>query len=133
MTCEHEGVTDLLERVRIERQLKGWSMRDAASAGGISNQAWSVFERGGPITRGVHQAVMQAFGWPETWQTNPPPLPIGEPGAVELLQREIEGLRDQVRDLAEVTAQVLAELQRRDAAGGNPKPATQPGRRASAR
>lgn len=105
---------ELIERVRMERRLRGWSVRQAAAAGGISNQAWSVFERGGAITGGIHRAVMQAFSWPETWQTDPPEVPIGQADVVAELRSEIEGLRAQLAEVLEVMAQLTGELRRRD-------------------
>lgn len=62
---------DLLERIRQERRRRGWSMRAAASAAGVSNTTWSRMEAGAvPITPQMSQAIAHAFEWPSNWETN---------------------------------------------------------------
>jgi hypothetical protein len=68
----------LAERVQAERRLRGWSIRTASTKGGISNQTWGIFERTGIVKDGMQAAVMQAFGWPATWSTEPPSLPLSQ-------------------------------------------------------
>ena len=53
--------------VKRERERRGWSIRDAANHGGISNETWGRFEHSGRITNKVRQAVAEAFDWPLTW------------------------------------------------------------------
>jgi len=127
------AVDDLIERIRYERKLRGWSIRAAAQAGGISNQGWSTFERTGRVTDGVQRAVMQAFDWPETWQEAPPERPVAPVGETAALRADLNDLKDQLREALEVMAELTAELRRqRDAGGAHPAPTAQPRRRASA-
>lgn len=63
------GVTD---RVAGERRQRGWSIRAAAHAGGISNTLWGRYEAGEAELSGrIRQAVATAFGWPMSWPEDP--------------------------------------------------------------
>ncbi|WP_433796099.1 helix-turn-helix domain-containing protein [Actinoplanes sp. CA-252034] len=46
MTPRPSGDPDIGERIRARRQLRGWSVRFAASRAGISHATWSRIERG---------------------------------------------------------------------------------------
>jgi transcriptional regulator with XRE-family HTH domain len=66
--------SELRERVREERRLRGLSVRAASTSGGVSNTAWGEWERGiRPLTGGLRVAVAQTFGWASDWPENPPP------------------------------------------------------------
>lgn len=55
-------------RVRLERLRRGWSVRDAARASGISNTYWGAFEDfRQPLTPTIADAVARAFGWDTGW------------------------------------------------------------------
>jgi transcriptional regulator with XRE-family HTH domain len=57
------------DRVRLERLRRKWSIRQASSAGGISNTYWANFENGTqPLTEGLVAAIARAFEWGEDWQ-----------------------------------------------------------------
>lgn len=80
-------MTELHEHVRNERNRRGWSVRSAATAGGISNTTWGGFESTGRVTDAVRIGVAQAFDWPTTWPESPPaltPLVDGEPSNADL-------------------------------------------------
>lgn len=83
-------MTELHEHVRNERNRRGWSVRRAASEGGISNTTWGVFESSGQVTDAIRVGIAQAFGWPTTWPEGPPaltPLVEGEPTNAELMAK----------------------------------------------
>lgn len=87
----------LADRVRHERLRRGWSVRDAAAAGGISNTYWGQFEDyKQPLTPTIAAAVARAFDWEDTWPDENVSQ-SDEPG-VQLLR--IEGTR-QIQDLTE--------------------------------
>lgn len=66
---------EVVEHVQNERTRRGWrSVREAADHSDISNETWSKFERDGRVTKGVRDAVQQAFGWPENWPEELPEL-----------------------------------------------------------
>ena len=59
---------NIADRVRRERLGRGWSVRQAAAAGGISNTYWGEFEDyKRSLTPLIANAVARAFGWPEDW------------------------------------------------------------------
>ena len=119
-------MNDVVERVKAERQWRGWSMRAAAEAGGISNQSWSTFERTGVVTNGIHAAVIRAFSWPGDWQTNLPEIPDRNPAETSALRAEIQGLRQQMTEVLEVMVDLVVELRARDGETASPaKPAPQ--------
>jgi transcriptional regulator with XRE-family HTH domain len=56
------------DRVRLERLRRKWSVRHAASVGGISNTHWQAFENGlQELTPGLSAAIARAFDWEMTW------------------------------------------------------------------
>lgn len=112
---------DLTERVTRERRLRGWSARDAAIAGGVSNTTWSRFEAGGPIGDAIRQGVARAFGWSVEWPETPPPDEL-PPDELSRLRHQVESLADQVqrqsRQLGELM-DVVAELRAGRGAAGS--------------
>jgi hypothetical protein len=62
----------------MERRVLGLSQRQAAAAGGTSNQTWSRFEESGKVTDAIYAAVIKAFDWPSDWPENPPAATVGE-------------------------------------------------------
>lgn len=78
--------TETGDIVRQERLRRGWSMREAADAGGCSHTYWDSIERNEarkPVM--VRNVVAQAFDWPDDWVEHPPPTP-------EVIQRDDEVL-----------------------------------------
>ena len=58
------------QAVHEERLRRGWSIRTAASKGGMSNTAWGDIENGDRAVSPLFQrAVSTAFGWPDDWPT----------------------------------------------------------------
>ena len=58
----------LADKVRRERLQRGWSVRDAARAGGISNTFWGNFEDyRQALTPLLTAAVSRAFEWSDDW------------------------------------------------------------------
>jgi hypothetical protein len=57
----------LRQEVKRERGRRAWSVRTAASNGGISNTAWGEYEKVGALTNGTQAAIAKAFGWPVNW------------------------------------------------------------------
>ena len=92
------------ERVAIERRLRGWSQRDAATEGGTSNQTWSTFERTGRVTDAVQAAVKMAFDWPIDWADN---LPAAEVSAN--WQADVDR---KISELYELLAGVAVEMEK---------------------
>ena len=90
------------DRVRAERLSRGWSVRDAARASGISNTWWGRFEDGiQPLTDGIVAGVAQAFGWPAEWPTVNPPAddqPVTRQ-ELEALKESLQSLTDRVGGL----------------------------------
>lgn len=69
-------VDTLRDRVAAERNRRGWSVRTAAQAGGISNTLWGRFENGdSDVTPKVRHGVARAFDWPDEWPERTPELP----------------------------------------------------------
>ncbi len=62
------------ERVTLERTHRAWSVRTAASRGGISNETWGRYEKGGKLTPDMRAAIAKAFDWSADWPENPPTL-----------------------------------------------------------
>lgn len=92
------------EVVRAERLRRGWSMREAAQAGGCSHTYWDAIERNEarkPVL--VRSVVATAFGWGDDWVENPPPPP-------EVTQREDEVLAE-FRQWGQTTMTALREMQ----------------------
>jgi transcriptional regulator with XRE-family HTH domain len=103
---------DLRERVRQERRARGWSARDAANAGHISNTTWGRWEKGEiPLTPKTTRAIATAFDWPTTWPTDPP-IVTPQPDAVAALQRQVAALIEAVDLLTSTVRTQGAELER---------------------
>lgn len=116
-----EPTTDLVERVVVERRLRGWSGREAAIAGGISNTTWSKFEAGGELGPAIRRGVAHAFGWPADWPENPPAA-IAPVDAVSQLRAEVERLAQVVQSQALQIGHLtdaVQELQARRAGAGS--------------
>lgn len=89
----------LADTVRQERLSRGWSVRTAASRGGISNTWWSRFEDGlQPLTPAIGEAVAEAFDWPATWAATPPG-PADQSAVVMELVRQVAELTTRVEEM----------------------------------
>lgn len=56
---------DIGRRIEAERALRGWSLRKAGAAGGMSATSWAEIEKAvRAFTPFLKAAVCQAFGWP---------------------------------------------------------------------
>jgi len=80
---------DSRERVGLERRLRGWSVREAARHGGVSNTLWGKWEQGAASAQMI-PAVAQAFGWPADWESNPPPVTMPPPDDLASRVAELE-------------------------------------------
>lgn len=98
-------VGEAAEAVKRERRLRGWSVRAAATAGGVSNTTWSTYEATGVLTDKMQRAIVQAFGWDATWAEHLPAEPpsSGE-DVLRMLVDEVAALRRHVELLAELLA-----------------------------
>lgn len=117
-------MTELHEHVRNERKRRGWSVRRAATAGGISNTTWGTFEAAGQVTDTVRVGVAQAFGWPTTWPEGPPaltPLVEGEPSNADLAAK-LDALLQSNAALHELVRNMGAVVERL----AGPAPSTPP-------
>ena len=97
-----------VERVLLERRLRGLSARAASVLAGISNTTWSNYEKSGNVTETIREGVARAFDWGADWPEAPPAIP-------ELSRRRPDDgdVRGQVAQLAEAhqeTAETLAVL-----------------------
>lgn len=102
----------LAEQVRAERLRRGWSVRDAASSGKISNTWWARFEDGQqPLTDGLTVAVATAYGWPSDWPAQP--RPVVDVDALEALRAALEELAARVDAIQAQVAEGLAGAVRR--------------------
>lgn len=107
---------NLPDRVRTERLARKWSVRTAATAGGISNTWWGKFEDGvQPLTPEIAAAVARAYEWPAEWAT------VSQSDEVDLLRQRVDELRKDLTDLTRVVAKLV---------GRASKPAS-PGRQAT--
>lgn len=105
---------DLLELIRQERRRRGWSMRAAAAAAGVSNTTWSRMEAGAvEITPAMSRHIADAFGWPDDWETNPESLvatlshPLSTVDAEQLLERIRAELAEHEQRIAAMVAQLM--------------------------
>lgn len=90
-------------------------MRQAATAGGVSNTTWSRFESGvGQLTPGIVQAVARAFDWPTDWPDNPPTVsPPVDAQTVTRLAQAVERLThrvDVLQDVVDEQQRAIASL-----------------------
>lgn len=69
----------LRDRVRLELQLRGESMRIAAGrVGRPSHMTWANWLRGDtPLRPVLATGIARAFDWPALWWENVPPVDIG--------------------------------------------------------
>jgi len=105
------------EIVRNERLRRGWSMRRAAEAAGVSHTWWDLVERGAQRRHDkAREAVAQAFGWPLDWVENPPAPPVISQRDDEVLLA-IASLRESVDLLRAEVLQLRREA--RPAASGS--------------
>lgn len=103
----------LAERVRAERLGRGWSVRDAASAAGLSNTWWARFEEGlQPITDGIVAGVALAFEWPADWPTQPDDGPLA---ALRAQMAELAARVDELQEQVELLGGVVVPAARRAA------------------
>lgn len=114
--------TDPGEIVRAERLRRGWSLREAATAGNCSHTYWDAIERNEarkPVQ--ARTAVALAFGWPDDWIENPPPPPevsqrddqvLGEFRQWgEAMLTAMEAMQGQIAELQQAVARLSAEDQ----------------------
>ncbi len=96
--CE---VDQLADRVRHERLRRGWSVRDAAAAGSISNTYWGKFEDyRQSLTPMIATAVAKAFDWPADWPDAADGQPVNrQADEMAQLRREVDALRQAVESL----------------------------------
>lgn len=83
---------EVQDRVKAERERRGWSQRQAAERAGIDHGMWSKIERGvKPLTNRTRAGVAEAFGWPLDW----PDQPVDEVREASRL----DALEDRVADV----------------------------------
>ena len=68
-----------------ERERRGWSVREAASRGGVSNETWGRYEKTHHLTLKMRVAVAKAFDWSTDWPEIGPRAPVD--GSVDLSSR----------------------------------------------
>jgi hypothetical protein len=86
---------ELAELIATERRHRGWSVRRAAAEGGVSNQLWGQVEQGQTrLGHKMHRAVMQAFNWPETWQSDAVVVDVDTAAAVDDLLVRVRRLEE---------------------------------------
>jgi transcriptional regulator with XRE-family HTH domain len=117
--------------VKRERERRGWSIRDAAHHGGISNETWGRYEHSGRITPRIRQAVSEAFDWPLSWPDMASQADVDVvvtkldslARLVERLQDTLEqGLLSGIQVQEHLTSRVDRLERRGEAAGGEPSP-----------
>jgi hypothetical protein len=96
-----------VDRVREEVRIRNLSVRQAATAGGISNTTWGDYYTTGIATPKIRDAVARVFGWPLDWPENPPPLPEARE---DQLLKLIAELALEVRELAAEVRELRCEL-----------------------
>lgn len=111
-----------VDAVKRERNLRGWSAREAADHGGISNTTWGKYEKTGILTDAMQQAIMRAFDWEPTWAetqtkvaaTSPDPDVLAKLSEVEQILRALTAsVTDGVGVLRELSDRVGALERRR--------------------
>lgn len=96
------------DKVRHERLRRDWSVRQAASAGGISNTYWGNFEDyKQPLTPAIAGAVARAFKWSTSWADE-----LETSGYEPIRSLGGESLTDLVADGFNQTTDALADLRR---------------------
>lgn len=105
---------DPREAVAAERRRRGWSVRRAATEGGVSNTTWGKYEAGQEVAAMI-PAVAQAFGWPANWEDTPP-VPASPADSltrrVEVLEKANARLSDEVRSLARQVSALVSRAER---------------------
>lgn len=118
----------LADLVRRERLRRNWSVRTAATRGGISNTFWAGFEDyRQPLTPTIVEAVAKAYLWSRNWPvelTSDPAEPAGVPWAdlpriVEAHGVQIAELRDHVEDLIRPILERVEALEDEISRGGS--------------
>lgn len=113
------GVNELADKVRRERLNRGWSVRQASSAGRISNTYWGEFEDyKRQLTPTIAAAVAKAYDWPADWPDGEvTQLTRRDDDRFSALERAADALRVELaasiagKDrLAEMTNAALAEM-----------------------
>lgn len=111
-----EGDTmNAIEAVIAERRRRGWSVRQAALRGGVSNTAWGDMEATirEPSDR-LRRAVADAFDWPLDWYESPPTPPQDETTAARL-----HHLEEAVDRLGELVDELLKQRENRYGSNGD--------------
>lgn len=98
-------VNDPAEWVKVARFRRGWSVRAAAQAAGLSNTTWGRIEsRDTTISPKTGRAIGEAFGWPAEWWTgSEAPEASTPPG-------DADGLLDRVAELERVVPALARAL-----------------------
>ena len=95
---------ELADVVRRERLRRDWSVRKAASEGGISNTYWGGFEDyKQPLTPRIVKAVAVAFEWSTNW-------PIEQTAELAEINPVATAELSQIRDALEAHALQTEEL-----------------------
>lgn len=122
MQGEDVGIEDpLADIVRRERLRRDWSVRSAATAGGISNTYWGGFEDyKQPLTPTIVEAVARAFKWSRNWPIERSTTQAqGQidwselPALVQSHGLAIEELRDHVETLIQGLLERVEDVERR--------------------
>lgn len=99
-------------RVIAERERRGWSIRTAAKAGGVSNTAWTDYESGKRrLSQKMQQAVSTAYGWDIGWPTASRVTPtLGDDAHTRLVRIDanVEALMERFADLLERLPAIVA-------------------------
>ena len=93
------------ERVIDERIRRGWSIREAAAHGGVSNTTWARYEQTGNLTGRMRQAVALAYSWTVDWPDTPD---TAEPATAPEPDDELTEIASKVDRLADSIDAVLA-------------------------
>lgn len=105
----------LADRVRREREQRGWSLARAGAAGGVTDETWRAYEKTGHLTPRMRAAVTEAFGWPPGWYEgprligSPTGVPSADRGAVVVEASKFEDVTSSARaEHAQIIADVRA-------------------------
>lgn len=104
-------VTQANKAVERERRLRGWSVREAARHGGVSNTTWGDYEKSGILTAGMQQAIVRAFDWAPTWAEDvDAPAPAVPDDVLTMLVARVEALHKDVLAIAQTLHRLSALL-----------------------
>lgn len=118
--CDNLWHVEIVDRVKVERQLRGWSVRAAAAHGQCSNTTWGTYEASGKVTAKVRTAVALAFDWPGGWPENPPPVAPIDDERIAAIEREVAELRAVVEQLAQEVQRMTRPPVRRSTRAAGP-------------